>query len=286
MRCFYHGNDLDGKCSAAIVKYKHPECELIPIDYGQDYPWNSISKDEEIYMVDFSIQPFDWMLELPDTLVWIDHHDTSIKEASDRNFDPLGIRDTSKAACELTWEYLFPDEMVPLAVILLGRYDVWDLHWSGRGCTSTDLKSFQYGMRGRDNNPEDPVWNVLFNFTYIRDSNTFVRYIIDRGHAIYTYLKKDHKKYAEGFSFETVLDGHTCICCNRGVVNSELLRSVWDEKRHDMMITFCRTPDKLWNVSLYTTHDGVNCGKIAQKYGGGGHRGAAGFKCKTLPFEI
>ena len=36
MKCFYHRIDFDGVCSAAIVKAKYPECELIGIDYGDD----------------------------------------------------------------------------------------------------------------------------------------------------------------------------------------------------------------------------------------------------------
>ena len=53
-----------------------------------------------------------------------------------------------------------------------------------------------------------------------------------------------------------------------------------------MMITFS-TNGKQWRVSLY--QDGrpdVDCSVIAKKYGGGGHKGAAGFECVTLPFKI
>jgi nanoRNase/pAp phosphatase (c-di-AMP/oligoRNAs hydrolase) len=39
-------------------------------------------------------------------------------------------------------------------------------------------------------------------------------------------------------------------------------------------------------VSLYSTRDDIDCGAIAKTYGGGGHKGAAGFQCDTLPFPI
>jgi hypothetical protein len=55
---------------------------------------------------------------------------------------------------------------------------------------------------------------------------------------------------------------------------------------YDIMITFCRSPDKMWNVSLYSTKPEIDCGAIAKSFGGGGHRGASGFQCKELPFEI
>jgi nanoRNase/pAp phosphatase (c-di-AMP/oligoRNAs hydrolase) len=37
-----------------------------------------------------------------------------------------------------------------------------------------------------------------------------------------------------------------------------------------------------FTVSLYSKD--VHVDKIAQRYGGGGHKGAAGFKCEVLPF--
>ena len=54
---------------------------------------------------------------------------------------------------------------------------------------------------------------------------------------------------------------------------------------YDLMITFVRRKDKLWNVSLYSTKDHIDCGSIAKSFGGGGHKGAAGFQCKDLPFN-
>lgn len=41
---FYHSADLDGFCSGAIIKYSFPECELIPINYGDTFPWEIIHK--------------------------------------------------------------------------------------------------------------------------------------------------------------------------------------------------------------------------------------------------
>ena len=64
MKAFYHSADLDGHCSGAIVKYAHPECELIGINYGDKFPWESIGQDETVYMVDFSLQPFSDMIRL------------------------------------------------------------------------------------------------------------------------------------------------------------------------------------------------------------------------------
>lgn len=68
---------------------------------------------------------------------------------------------------------------------------------------------------------------------------------------------------------------HCCKCNGTGYIEP-----------YDLMITFVRRKDKLWNVSLYSTKPEIDCGEIAKSFGGGGHKGAAGFQVKELPFEI
>ena len=41
-----------------------------------------------------------------------------------------------------------------------------------------------------------------------------------------------------------------------------------------------------WTVSIYSTNKNIDCSELAKKYGGGGHKGAAGFQCENLPFSI
>jgi uncharacterized protein len=81
--------------------------------------------------------------------------------------------------------------------------------------------------------------------------------------------------------------GFRAICVNKGFTNSKVFDSVWDATRHDMMITFCRLPlpKGQWTVSLYSDKPEVDCGAIAKSFSGGGHKGAAGFQCKDLPFD-
>ena len=53
---------------------------------------------------------------------------------------------------------------------------------------------------------------------------------------------------------------------------------------YDIAILFTR---KLggYKVGLYTVQDNVDCSALASKYGGGGHKQAAGFHVEELPFE-
>jgi len=279
MKCFYHSADLDGHCSGAIIKRKHPICEMIGINYGQEIPWASIG-NEKVFMVDFGLQPFENMVKLNKLceLHWIDHHKTAIEDAYKFKFLASGGQSIEEgiAGCELTWKYIHTGE-IPLAVTLLGRYDVWD---------HTDERTlpFQYGMRQfPDTRPENvELWEKLFT-----DDN-YCNIIIERGQMILDYEESQNKKFCRAYSFETTFNGLTAICANRGFCNSKLFDSVYDPNIHHLMITFIRMklPKKQWTVSLYSTRDDVDCGKIAKSFGGGGHKGAAGFQCSYFPFPV
>lgn len=115
-----------------------------------------------------------------------------------------------------------------------------------------------------------------------------------------------------GHSAHCEFASYHCIAVNLGHTNSKVFYSVWRREcpncdggrllapapgcrvclgsgriePYDLMITFCRRKDKLWNVSLYSTKPEIDCGAICKAFGGGGHKGAAGFQCKELPFII
>ena len=280
MKCFYHSADLDGQCSGAIVKKKYPYCKMIGVDYGQSLSWwETIKSDEIVFMVDFSLQPFSLMEKLNKMcrLVWIDHHKSAIDEAYKKGFIASGGQslETDKAACELTWEYLYPHKQMPISVHLLGRYDVWDL-------SAKNVLPFQYGMRlNKDTSPNNiELWKKYLT------TNSYVNKTIEDGNIIIKYETSRNAKFCKKYVFETEFQGLKAVCANQGMSNSSLFDSVYDPKIHSLMITFCRLPVAKWTVSLYSTKDNVDCGEIAKSFGGGGHKGAAGFQCEQLPFSI
>jgi len=291
MKCFYHSADLDGHCSGALVKNEFPDCEMIPFNYGNVFPWACVENEEVIFMVDCSLPILDMVkLNSVCSLRWIDHHETIINDAALAGFSPAGIREVGRAGCELVWEYLFygteHEHFVPQAVHYLGRYDVWD-H------TDPDTLPFQYGMRLHETHPNDPenmyLWEELFksNAKNKITNGALTRKLVLNGTTILAYEKVQNKKKCDSMAFDSrfiVMPDNTlnALCCNLGMVNSQLFDSMWDEEKYDLMIAFCRR-DLIWNVSLYSTKEGINCGALAQLYGGGGHAKAAGFSCDELP---
>jgi len=283
MKCFYHSTDLDGHCAGAIVKHKYPECEMIGMDYGEEFPWDSITEGEIVFMVDFSLQPHEDMITLFNhcDLVWIDHHETAINGVNAFEIAIAGIRDTKFAACELTWQYLFPNQVMPRSVFLLGRYDVWDHK-------DMDVLPFQYGIKQRDTNPEDDdrLWHILFDGNKMLPSYTLVMDIVSEGRTIQKYVNKQNEFLCGPLCYEFEFEGLRFIAANACMPGSKLFDSVYDPDKHDAMMVYYNKNGKHWVVTMYSTKGDVNVGDIAKKHGGGGHKGASGFQCKETPFTL
>ena len=280
--CFYHSADLDGHCSGAIVKAAFPQCTLFGIDYGEPIQWNVIA-GKNVIMVDFSLQPFTKMFSLKErtkSLTWVDHHKSAINEADSLGFSVPGRLGSGRAACELLWTFLHEKQPMPLAVELLGRYDVWD---------HTDPRTlpFQYGMKAqKDTFPDNQeFWLPLIELHPGRVSpkKNRVQDILDHGHLLFDYQMTQNRTQIGRMAFETTLDGLRLIAANKGLTNSKLFDSVWDSDKYDAMCTF-HWRNGCWNFSLYSDRDGVDVSKIAKVRGGGGHKGAAGFQCQELPY--
>ena len=282
------GPIFDGHCSGALVKYFYGSCEMIGINYGDKFPWQRISKDaDKIWMVDFSLQPFDQMVKLQqlsgDRLIWIDHHKSAIEEHKDWNHNHYeylsinGTRKIGKGACQLVFEYLQAElhfsGVLPTFVKLLAEYDVWD-HSDPRAL------SFQYGMRMQKNTFPDnqKLWASLFDAEEVQR-------ITEIGSTILEYEIAQNEKYASACAFETDLDGLKCIAINKSLTNSQVFDSVWNPEKYDAMLSFGYRKGQ-WTVTLYSDKPDIDVSVIAKNRGGGGHRGAAGFQCSELPFKL
>lgn len=272
----YHSKDFDGVCSGAIMKLRFPEIELIGYDYGQPFTWEKVH-GHEVIMADVSLpmKDMDRLADAARELMWIDHHASAIKDFEENRpaAHIQAVLDSKYSACELCWRYFFPEKEIPLIVEYLGRYDRWDK--SDTEFFNSVLMPFQYGMRSEYS--LDPNEFPSNNFTQSLTDKVEVKRITEIGRSILKYQAKQDAMVAAQRSFEGTVNGLPAIFCNGVPHNSQSFHSVYDPGRHKLMVAF-HYDGKQFNISLYSTHDDVDCGAIAKLYGGGGHKGAAGFK--------
>lgn len=278
MKIIYHKADLDGIFSGAIVKeYAKPDkypTELIGIDYGMDIK-PIVYTDEKVYIVDFMLEPFTNMRALANMceVIWIDHHQSSLNNMNELILNPfyhVVLGDNTKSAAELCWDYFNPNIESSIGLKYISKYDTWQHN------NDPNILNFQYGARAYIESPSDidQIRNVLNG-----DQITFIDYL-SKGSSIRHYMKSFFKRYAEDSVFEINFEGYKALALNMGYCGSNAFDSCL-KPEHDIMIAFVRK-DGYWKYSLYRNKDSINCFDIAQKYGGGGHAGAAGFETKEL----
>jgi oligoribonuclease NrnB/cAMP/cGMP phosphodiesterase (DHH superfamily) len=271
MKIIYHG-DLDGHCSGAIA-YKYyrergVEPELIEaIRYGLTF--DNVEKDEPVIVVDFSL-PFTELLKITKNIIWIDHHQTAIDEFEHLGLE--GIRKSGIAGCELTWKFFYPTLEVPKVVKHIGDMDVWKWEYKA-------TEAVIEGLQLLDTHPSNTWdWNLMLT----RDYNIEPLYL--NGLTCVKYRENYYAKMAKNLAYEVDWLGYKCIVCNCAFTGSLVFNSIKDKSKYDLMVVYYHEGD-LYNASLYSEKDYVNCGEIAKTLGGGGHVGAAGFRCNELPFK-
>ncbi len=273
--CIYH-NDTDGRASAAIVRRAlGSDVAMCEMKYGDSFPLDEILVADHIIIVDFSLPKEDMQrLATYHQFTWIDHHKSAIEEMSDISDDWPGVRQTDEAACVLTWRYFFPDKPIPRAVVLIGDRDIW--RWDER-----ETGAFNEGLYQLNTNPYNTkLWKPLLN-----NDRALVKEIIDRGSILREARLRNIQSATARYGFVVNFEGHRTLAVN--------LRGSGDLGEHirncGYEIAYCYIDnlvdgDLFTFVSLYSKE--VDVAKIAQRFGGGGHRGAAGFhfKRESAPF--
>lgn len=289
----YHKADFDGLFSREIAKkFFGTRATYIGWDYGDPLP--VIPPGAELYMIDISV---DGLMDYPG-LVWIDHHKSAMEKFSS---SIKGYRIDGVAACRLAWQWFFTynnqrnpladhfaalpekqdfvDRKVsePIAVRLAGEYDIWDKR-------DPRAELFQHGLKS----VEELDWRRLLkpddNATG-NDGQHYVAELLKGGEILQRARTKENESIITRQGFTVQFEGLTFLACNHARFNSHLF-TAGIKPEHDALLGFNYDGAGKWRVSLYhvpdkTQHD---LSLIAVKYGGGGHRGACGFKVEKLPF--
>lgn len=283
MKCFYH-EDLDGRMAMNIVaqyEENYNEEDYFEVDYVQPIPFDIIQPDELVYFVDysFSLSTKDRLvklLEITKNIVWIDHHESSIRlEKEYPEFKEIpGIRENGKiSGAGLTWMYLHRDKdlsRAPEEVRLTSDYDCWIL-------SNKKAMLFKLGMDSVPHtNVSDTIW---INFEY--EPVLTMSRIIDAGLTVQKYITEQNKIYVNKYGFETTINGYKTLACNKkdnSLLFGELI------KEYDLVCPFVYDGTG-YTYSLFTDKDDIDCGKIAETFGGGGREQCAGFHTKELIFN-
>jgi oligoribonuclease NrnB/cAMP/cGMP phosphodiesterase (DHH superfamily) len=278
----HHAGCSDGICGALVIWLGlGRRGELLPAQYGDDPPAEDVVRDREVWIVDFSY-PRDTLVhlhELAAALVVLDHHKTAAANCEGLDFCEFDMeRSGARMALDRVYAQL-KAEGVPLpgpALDLLVDYvqdrDLWrwELPWSRE--VNAWLASWPRTLES---------WRkVLSMFTY---HGVVDELVVKEGAAI---LRREQQLVEiicgrAKSSRWTAVQGTRSISGSCLIVNASVLQSeVGDELASvdgvDFAAVWYQRADGRRQYSLRSRGD-FDVSALAQMYGGGGHRRAAGF---------
>lgn len=271
----YHHPCLDGFTAAWAMWLKYPDAEFVPGVYGQKPP-DVAGRD--VYLLDFSYSRavMDRLVETAKKVTVLDHHKTaqcSLEPLLNRG-EIFGEFHMEKSGARLAWEWFHPGTEVPLFVRLVEDRDLWRFAVPNSRALNAAFFSYDYDFER---------WSWLRKCC--EDSDLY-RLYREAGEAI---ERKHHKDIAElvpklrhARYFHKIDDGDGAVpvpCVN---LPYTLASDAGNMLAQDAPFAAVYYQDANGDFVFSLRSFGVDVSEVAKKYGGGGHKHAAGFRVKSL----
>lgn len=293
-KVFYHANcnDGSGAALAAWLKFGDEETEYIPVSYNDKTPSRAEMVNKDIYVLDFSFSR-KFLLEcaeLASSITVIDHHKTA-QEALSEPFPEFDeekeielcsvetIFDMKQCGAALAWKYFHPEKKTPLLFEYLGIRDLW---------IKDDEEKFKMACqikRALELYPDFRSWKDFRGgigcYILREEGKVIERYL---QHHIAEIAKKKpqfwERPNEKGPLFNPVDDSvRVPVHYVPSFMTSDVLAKALELH-----------PESPYAVNLYVAPNGyvsgslrsrqgsdVDVSEIAKRFGGGGHKHAAGF---------
>jgi len=255
----YHGGCPDGFSGAWVAWQKFgSKAEYIGALDRKNPPANLTGR--EVYLIDYT-WPIPVMQKLKlqaKKLVAIDHHISqadSVKISHEHRFS------LDRSGAVLAWRYFFPKAKAPALLKYIEDYDLWIHKYSDTAAVHSLVNATPFDFKS---------WSRL---SAGLEKKSSAKELLAQGRVV---LAAEGKAIQEllGYAYKVKFDGKEVMAINSPVFNDQLGNILY--RKHPPLAIVWRTERDRIHVSLRS--DGsVDVSKIAEKYGGAGHRAAAGF---------
>lgn len=299
---YWHRNCLDGAtaCWSVLRKFAEdlniPTIELststlnhikaYPVEYNITIPDIEVNcKDADVYLVDFSVPPdvLNQMASVANKVVVLDHHASAIKKLDGYTHPKVElVLDTTQSGAMLAWKYMWRDTPAPTLLKFVQDNDLWTHQYPQskpivRGIYQSGIiQSEDWSRFDQLAQSEDALIDMIELGTTVIDTETKLITKVLEESSYYVFLK-GHKGVAVGIPYSLSTSAG-------GIVNS--FQDVNYSISHDLVAREEGYPAGYHRFSLRSNKDwGIDVSKIAECFGGGGHKNAAGFKVSKLHFN-
>ena len=271
----YHSQCADGFAAACVARrYYGLDAIYVPVRYDQPPP--VIPPEHSVLMVDFCY-PLAVMRELCDGHTWLtvlDHHESSVETCKVMTaHQSCTVRhDIRECGATLAWFYLFPGDPVPSFLEYVRDQDLWRWELPGSRAVSAAVRSYGFDFG---------TW-----LPWLADSRRVSELQGQGVHLLRLTEELVRRQAAE--ARQAVIGGYWVPVVNASALQSEVghalleahplapLVGVYHDQADGRRKWSLRGAGRLI-VGVEGTLHPISCAVVAQMYGGGGHRDAAGF---------
>lgn len=265
-KILYHDKCFDGFTAAwAAWKRFGDTAEYIPVSYGQASYADTTDQDD-VYLLDFCYPAHVLRTLSANRLIILDHHKTAEADLALMKFNEHDevIFDMERSGAGIAWDY-FHMEPRPKLVDYAEDHDLWRYALP----FSRSIRAYMHTI------PYD-----FQSWTYLEDSlEVGFRECVNGGNYVMGFMKQQIKMIADNAVMRKLVKYGPLV----PVVNATTLFSEVGEELN------LRFPDAYYSAYYFDTAEGTrkwglrtkqpytDVSVVAQMFGGGGHKGAAGF---------
>jgi oligoribonuclease NrnB/cAMP/cGMP phosphodiesterase (DHH superfamily) len=271
IQVWYHANCNDGLAAAAVLHSIHGDtAKYVPVQYSKPHP--DVGVDDDIVIVDFSYprQELKALAQQVRSVTVLDHHKTAEAELDGIMADedaPTTLYvafDQEHSGAAMAWNHYQPDNPVPLFVELIEDRDLWKFEHNP---ATNDLNA---GLELTDRTPATWV-GYLFN-------EPLVGLVIKEGQVVIRQKQATRRNLLNNVHWIKIGE-YSVPAVNSPVEISDLGHEMLaaNPSASFAVVYFDTAEDRIFSLRSRSEQD-VDVSAIAKRYGGGGHKNAAGFK--------
>lgn len=279
--CIYHGNCADGFGAAWVVRKALGEDAVEFFAATHQRPPPPV-EGRNVLIVDFSYKRpvMEKILNQARAVVVLDHHKSAIEDLDGlfTKINPMpwdlicsgvpskgAVFDIYRSGAGITWDFFFPQTTRPSLINHIEDRDLWVFNLPGTREIQANLFSHPYDFG---------AWDIIA--VLLEEEDLKKKFIIE-GEAIERKHFKDIKELLEVVTRPMKIGGYAVPVANLPyTMVSDAGQALC--KDHPFAACYYDSPDGR-NFSLRSEKEGgIDVSKIAEKYGGGGHENAAGFR--------
>src|SRR3989344_5352306 len=265
----YHADCPDGFGGAwSAWKKFGDKADYFPVGYGESIMPGLENK--EIYFIDFMYDQYDEkgiqdLIRRNKRVTAIDHHvskEKLIKLTQDYSYA------VDHSGSVLAWKYFHEDKPVPLLLKYVEGQDLWRFDLPDTAAVVTYINCLGYDFA---------IWDKLVED--VEDGEKRKKFI-EKGEFMVSYKEEMLKKIVEENEKIVEFEGHKVYVVNAPHEFASGIGYILYKKRPPFAVTWIEDKHGV-HVSLRSDVS-VDVAKIAEKYGGGGHKAAAGFSLPSI----